>query len=126
MENIETSTDKMLDVDEECESPLEAKKTRVLRKVLGIDTKPQEESKGAPMKTKIDAEKLMEVMKALTAMKLTKEDSEPGEVFPDIFLGSIGCAYNKEALDKIGITHILTCAAKIRPRFPEVSHYIFS
>jgi uncharacterized membrane protein YeaQ/YmgE (transglycosylase-associated protein family) len=60
-------------------------------------------------------------MKALTAMKLTKEDSQPGAVFPDLLLGSIGAAYNKEVLTELGVTHILTCAANIRPRFENVS-----
>ena len=69
----------------------------------------------------VQAEKLYEVMKALTAMKLTKEDKQPGEVMPDLLLGSIGCAYNKEVLNEIGVTHILTCAANIRPRFENVS-----
>lgn len=60
-------------------------------------------------------------MKALTAMKLTKEDATPGEVLPYLYLGGIGTAYNKEAMDEIGITHILTCAANIKPRFENVS-----
>lgn len=62
-------------------------------------------------------------MKALTAMKLTKEDPIPGEVYPDLFLGSIGAAYNKKTLQDIGITHILTCAANIKPRFPNDFKY---
>lgn len=37
-------------------------------------------------------------MKALTAMKLTREDPIPGWVFDDICIGSIGCAYNKEKM----------------------------
>jgi len=65
----------------------------------------------------IQQEKLYEVMKALTAMKLTKEDAVPGEVLPYLYIGGIGTAYNKEAMDEIGITHILTCAANIKPRF---------
>lgn len=64
-------------------------------------------------------------MKALTAMKLVKEDGMPGAVFPDLFIGSVGAAYNKDNLQKIGITHILTCAANIKPRFPEVSERYF-
>ena len=60
-------------------------------------------------------------MKALTAMKLTKEDPTPGEVLPYLFIGGIGTAYNKEAMTQLGITHILTCAANIRPRFENVS-----
>jgi len=64
-------------------------------------------------------------MKALTAMKLTKEDAEPGKVFEDIFIGSIGCAYNNKKMKELGITHILCCAANIKPRFPEVSIYLY-
>lgn len=75
------------------------------------------------IKTKVAPEKLYEVMKALTAMKLVKEDGVPGAVYDDIFLGSIGAAYNKEELEKHGITHILTCAAKIKPRFPDEFKY---
>ena len=37
-------------------------------------------------------------MMALTAMKLTKEDATPGEVYPYLYLGGIGTAYNKEKL----------------------------
>ena len=62
-------------------------------------------------------------MKALTAMKLTKNDSAPGAVLPELFLGSIGAAYNKESLQKLGITHILTCAMGIKPRFPDDFKY---
>jgi len=69
----------------------------------------------------MDSEKLYQVVKALTAMKLTKEDPMPGAVFPDLFIGSIGAAYNKKVLQELGITHILTCAANIKPRFPDVS-----
>ena len=46
----------------------------------------------------MDKDKLYQVVKALTAMKMTKEDAIPGEVFPDLYLGSIGAAYNKKAL----------------------------
>lgn len=46
------------------------------------------------IKTKVAPEKLYEVMKALTAMKLVKEDGVPAAVYDDIFLGSIGAAYN--------------------------------
>lgn len=70
-------------------------------------------------KKALDQEKLYMALKALTAMKLTKEDCQPGEVYPDVFLGSIGAAYNKGALQALGITHILTCAANIKPRYPE-------
>lgn len=37
---------------------------------------------------------------------------------PCLFQGSIGAAYNKQSLEAHGITHILTCASNINPRFP--------
>jgi hypothetical protein len=83
---------------------------------------PQEGKKLGQMT--MQQQKLYEVVKALTAMKLTKEDKTPGAVFPDLFIGSIGAAYNKEVLTELGITHILTCAANIRPRFEKVSYII--
>ena len=109
MENDSGATDKMLDIEEGPAVPEEQKVSA------------QEAKKIEIAKKMVKAEKLYEVMKALTAMKLTKEDKMPGAVFPDLLLGSIGCAYNKEVLNEIGITHILTCAAKIKPRFEGVS-----
>ena len=79
----------------------------------------EDKPKGKPQMIK--QEKLYEVMKALTAMKLVKEDPTPGEVLPYLFIGGIGTAYNKEAMQSLGITHVLTCAANIRPRFENVS-----
>ena len=62
-------------------------------------------------------------MKALTAMKLTKEDSVPGAVLPELFIGSVGAAYNLKSLQELGITHILTTAAGIKARFPKEMIY---
>lgn len=59
----------------------------------------------------------MLAIKAMSAMKLCKDDNIPAEILPGLYLGSIGVAFNKESLDKHGITHILTCADKIKPRF---------
>ena len=57
-------------------------------------------------------------MKALTAMKLSKEDNIPCKVFDNVFIGSVGAAYNLESLRENGITHIMTVAKNIKPRFP--------
>ena len=62
-------------------------------------------------------------MKALTAMKLAKEDNLPCKVFDNVFIGSVGAAYNKESLKEHGITHIHTVAKNIKPRFPEEFTY---
>ena len=85
--------------------------------------KVDQEMEAKAAQKKVDADKVYQVMKALTAMKLVKEDGVPAQVFPDIFLGSVGAAYNKESLKQLGITHILTCAANIKPRFPEDFKY---
>lgn len=108
MENEKEPTDKMLDVEDGPAAP---------------EVPKPEDPKEKKM---IQQQKLYEVMKALTAMKLTKEDKNPGAVFPDLLLGSIGAAYNKEVLNELGVTHILTCAANIRPRFENVSHRKFN
>ena len=59
-------------------------------------------------------------IKAMSAMKLCRTDNTPSEIIPGLFLGSIGAAYNKDSLKSNGITHILTCADNLKPRFPEV------
>lgn len=103
--------------------------------------------------------KLYEVIKALSAMRLCKEDNKPDVVLcrrvdggaddgsssslcvpalpthdgsiseianevpaasrgePCVFQGSVGSAYNQKSLTDNGITHILTAASKIGPRF---------
>ena len=52
-------------------------------------------------------------------MRLTKEDSSAGKVLDNLYVGGVGTAYNKEVLKELGITHILTVANKIQPRFKD-------
>ena len=73
------------------------------------------------------ANKLFQMLKALSAMKLTKEDSTPNVIIslndkqelslkgetPFLYQGSVGAAFNQEKLKEYGITHILTCASGI-------------
>ena len=98
--------------------------------------------------------KLYQVIKALSAMRLCKSDSVPSVILvrnsqnddkdkefhesyhlydknkhtsefqPCLFQGSIGCAYNKKALDDAEITHIVTAADHLNPRFPEHFKYL--
>mmetsp|Transcript_17410 Transcript_17410/g.16605 ORF Transcript_17410/g.16605 Transcript_17410/m.16605 type:complete len:133 (-) Transcript_17410:500-898(-) len=75
-----------------------------------------------PMSEK--ATKLYLALKALTALRMTKDDNQPAEIIPGLFLGSIGAAFKKESLVQHGITHILTCADKLKPRFPEEFEYL--
>ena len=61
----------------------------------------------------------MEMLKTLTAIKLTKNDKNPSQVIKNLYIGSIGAAYSDKVLEKIGITHILTVAKSIKPRFED-------
>jgi hypothetical protein len=65
----------------------------------------------------------MMVIKAMSAMRLSKDDNQPAEIIPGLYLGSIGAALNKESLMRNGITHILTCAANMKPGFPDVKFF---
>ena len=55
--------------------------------------------------------------------KKVKSDSEPSEVVPDVFLGSIGAAHNREVLQRLNITHVLTVAGGFEPKFPSEFTY---
>ena len=46
-----------------------------------------------------NAQKLYLALKAMTAIKLCKTDSQPAEILEGrLYLGSIGAAFNKESL----------------------------
>ena len=80
-----------------------------------------EVNKEQKVKMSENAKKLYLALKAMTAMKLCKTDGKPAEILEGrLYLGSIGVAFNKESLQSNGITHILTAADKIQPRFPSV------
>ena len=69
---------------------------------------------------KFDAEKIKRfttLIKALTALKMSKEDGQPAEVIPNLYIGSIGAAMSKDTLTSLGITHVLMCAANLNPPF---------
>ena len=48
---------------------------------------------------------------------------KPGAVTEDLYLGSLGNAQDKKLLDEIGITHILTVANNIKPKFENEFKY---
>ena len=58
------------------------------------------------------------------AAKKIKEDSIPAEVVPGVFLGSVGAAHDRGALDSIGITHVMTVAGGFPPKFPDAYEYL--
>ena len=41
----------------------------------------------------------------------------PGQVLENLFIGGVGCAFNLESLQQVGITHIMTVATDCKPRF---------
>ena len=68
-------------------------------------------------------EQLALQIKALCALRLTKQDNQPAEIVEGLFQGSIGAALAKDNLKKLGITHVLTVADKIKPSFPDEFTY---
>ena len=45
----------------------------------------------------------------------------PGHSY--LFVGSVGCAYNRTKLDENGITHILCVASSVKSKYPETYCY---
>ena len=69
------------------------------------------------------SEKLRSVMRAIMVMRIKQADSDPVEVIPGLFIGSIGAALNKDGLLAAGITHVLCAAGGIKLYFPETFTY---
>ena len=42
--------------------------------------------------------KIATLLKAIMALKMTKDDKQPAEVIPNLFIGSIGSAMSKDIL----------------------------
>ena len=55
--------------------------------------------------------------------KLKREDCTPCEIIPNLYIGSIGAAYNRDTLESRDISHVLICASCIEPLFPTVFEY---
>lgn len=47
-------------------------------------------------------------VKALFIIQKKKKDGIPIEVIPNLYIGSVGAAFNRSELNKIGITHIIS------------------
>ena len=61
----------------------------------------------------------IEYLKKRLITKLRSEDSKPIEVVPKLYIGSIGCTFDREKLQAHGISHILTCAKHLDPQFED-------
>ena len=64
-----------------------------------------------------------EMVKQLFIDKKIEEDGIPSELEPNLYLGSVGAAYNKEWLKEHKITHILCVAEGIENAFPKTFIY---
>ncbi|PRQ36849.1 putative phosphoric monoester hydrolase [Rosa chinensis] len=49
---------------------------------------------------------------------LCREDNIPCQIEEGLFLGSLGAANNKETLENLNVTHILTVADSLPPKYP--------
>lgn len=50
-------------------------------------------------------------------------DNLPIEIIPKVFIGSIHAAFNNDALQELGITHVLN-ASRLPPTFPKSFTYL--
>ena len=77
----------------------------------------------SPVESSDKERRLLQQIKLILALKYAKTDNELSEIFPYLYLGSIGGSMCKKNLVSAGITHILVVADNIKPRFPECFTY---
>ncbi len=68
-------------------------------------------------------EKQVKILWDRMTIKLKREDATPTEIVPNLYIGSIGAAYNRDNLEAWNITHILICARYLDPLYPSVFKY---
>ncbi|PKA54914.1 Dual specificity protein phosphatase 1 [Apostasia shenzhenica] len=61
--------------------------------------------------------KIAACLQSLCIAKYMREDNVPCKIEEGLFLGSVGVAYNKEALKSLNITHVLIVAQSLEPAF---------
>ena len=61
------------------------------------------------------------LIKAMSRLKLIKEDNSPVEIIDNIYIGSVAASLNKEKLEECKITHIIVAAKGLKKYFPELS-----
>lgn len=80
-----------------------------------------------------DGGKISKIVEDLRKLRIQKAEKDPAVILrkfgtqepnwiPDtpIFLGSYDCAQNLDLLKALGITHVLTVANRLHPKFREV------
>lgn len=68
--------------------------------------------------------KIMTLFKVYSTMKILKEDNKPVELVDNLFIGSIGAASNKKALQENKITHIVVAGAGLKQLYPNDFKYL--
>ncbi|ONM07473.1 Dual specificity protein phosphatase 1B [Zea mays] len=62
-------------------------------------------------------------MQGICAVVYRKADNTPCPIKQGLYLGSVGAAFNKDALKSLNITHILIVAKSLDPVFPAEFNY---
>ncbi|ONM07472.1 Dual specificity protein phosphatase 1B [Zea mays] len=63
------------------------------------------------------------LMQGICAVVYRKADNTPCPIKQGLYLGSVGAAFNKDALKSLNITHILIVAKSLDPVFPAEFNY---
>ncbi|CAD6214028.1 unnamed protein product [Miscanthus lutarioriparius] len=69
------------------------------------------------------AQMIKALMQGICAVRYRKADNTPCPIKEGLYLGSVGAAFNKEALKSLNITHILIVARSLDPVFPAEFNY---
>ncbi|CAD6206175.1 unnamed protein product [Miscanthus lutarioriparius] len=69
------------------------------------------------------AQVIKALMQGICAVRYRKADNTPCPIKQGLYLGSVGAAFNKEALKSLNITHILIVARSLDPVFPAEFNY---
>lgn len=76
------------------------------------------------MTTAADIQRVVSLLKVLATARKLKEDAEPVRVADRLFVGSVGAAHNREALQREGITHVLCVAGGLPQPYPGEFSYL--
>ena len=67
---------------------------------------------------------LREALRLLATRRFAAADRKPALIIPGIYIGSVGAAANRDALRRLGITHVLCAASGLTPDFPDEFQYL--
>jgi len=67
---------------------------------------------------------LFKMIKNMSTIKILREDFQPVELIPNLFIGSIGTASNLKVLKETGITHIVCAAQGVKEYYPNKFVYL--